>query len=112
MQVALVRMAALHEGKYPQLRLLFAVPNGGWRNKVVAAKLKAEGVKSGVPDLLLPVPMGQYAGLAIEMKSATGTISPEQKLWIADLRACGWQAEICRGWEAAWDVLRCYLERA
>ena len=31
--------------------LIFAIPNGGQRHKAVAAKLKAEGVKSGVPDL-------------------------------------------------------------
>lgn len=36
-----------------KILLFFAVPNGGWRNPVVAAKLKAEGVRSGVSDLII-----------------------------------------------------------
>lgn len=34
--------------------LIFAIPNGGVRSKVVAAKMKAEGVVAGVPDLYVP----------------------------------------------------------
>ena len=110
--VHLMRVVKLHESKFPELRLLFAVPNGGQRNKIVAGKMKAEGVKPGVPDYLLPVPMGGHAGLAIELKTATGYASKEQKQWIADLRAHGWRAEVCRGWEQAWNVVREYLEAA
>ena len=39
---------------HPKLKgLLFAVPNGGRRDKVTAAKLKEEGVVAGVADLIL-----------------------------------------------------------
>lgn len=107
--VALCRMARIHEPKYPHLRMLFAVPNGGDRHRIVAAKMKAEGVKPGVPDYLLPVPLGAHVGLAIELKSMTGYASREQKQWIEDLRALGWRAEVCRGWEAAWRVIVEYL---
>ncbi len=110
--VTLMRVVRLHEAKHPQLRMLFAVPNGGDRNKIVAAKMKAEGIKAGVPDYLLPVSRGRFRGLAIELKSMTGYASREQKQWIADLRACGWRAEVCRGWESAWDVIRQYVEAA
>lgn len=48
--VQLMQLVRLHENKHPELRWLFAVPNGGHRNKVAASKLKAEGVKPGVPD--------------------------------------------------------------
>lgn len=110
--VTLMRVVRLHESKYPALRLLFAVPNGGMRNKIVASKLKAEGVKAGVPDYVLPVPRGTHAGLALELKTMTGSASPEQKQWLSDLRAVGWRAEVCKGWESAWNVLREYVEAA
>ena len=50
------------------LQRSFAIPNGGLRNKVQAARLKAEGVKAGVADTFLPYPCGQYHGLWIEFK--------------------------------------------
>src|SRR4051812_28710500 len=52
--------------QFPNLNLLFAVPNGGLRHIATAANLVAEGVKRGVPDLVLPVPVAPYHGLFIE----------------------------------------------
>lgn len=67
--------------QYPKLRgLLFAVPNGGYRSKTVAGKMKVEGVVAGVSDLVLLDPMGG-APLLIEMKTAKGKQSLEQKEW-------------------------------
>ena len=43
-QVALMRLVEMHKGRWPELGMLFAVPNGGDRNVIVARKLKAEGV--------------------------------------------------------------------
>lgn len=107
--VSFMKAVRLAEGRVPELRLLFAVPNGGDRNVIVARKMKAEGVKAGVPDYLFPVKRGGFVGLAIELKSMTGTASREQKEWIEALRSQGWRAEVCRGWACAWDVLREYL---
>ena len=59
-------------GKYPDLILAYAVPNGGLRNKIVAEKLKAEGTKSGVPDICIPISSLGYNGLYIEMKKTKG----------------------------------------
>lgn len=108
----LMHVVGLHEAAHPALRLLYAVPNGGDRNKIVAAKMKREGVKPGVPDYALPVARGGFHGLYIELKSMTGSASREQKRWVADLRAEGYRAEVCRGWEAAWAVLREYIGAA
>lgn len=107
--VTLIRVVRMHENRWPELRLLFAVPNGGARNAIVAKKLKAEGVRPGVPDYLLPVARAGFHGLALELKTLTGYASREQRDWIASLRREGWRAEVCRGWSAAWDVLREYL---
>jgi hypothetical protein len=59
-------------------KLLFAVPNGGSRNKLEAANLKRQGVKSGVADVILLMPGSGYASLLIEFKTKTGRQSPEQ----------------------------------
>ena len=57
-QAALFRWAWFAQVKHPALALLYAIPNGGHRHKAVAARMKAEGVKAGVPDLCLPVARG------------------------------------------------------
>lgn len=70
--------------KYPFLdKLLFAVPNGGHRSKSQAGKLKAEGVTSGVSDIILLYPARGYNFLCIEMKYGKNTQSKEQKLFEA-----------------------------
>ena len=56
-QEALFQWAALHTPQEPKLALLYAVPNGELRSKATAAKLQKMGVKAGVPDMCLPVPV-------------------------------------------------------
>ena len=67
-QMGVIDWSNWNTGRFPELKLLFHVPNGGKRNAAEAARFKAMGVKAGVPDLCLPVPRGGYAGLYIEMK--------------------------------------------
>ena len=61
-------------------RYCFAIPNGGWRRRGVAGKLKAEGVTPGVPDVFVRVPAGPWHGLQIETKRVRGSnkATPEQ----------------------------------
>lgn len=58
---------------------LFHVPNGGKRNSIEAAKLKAMGVRPGVPDLLLVIPRGGYNYLAMELKVGNNTQTANQR---------------------------------
>ena len=96
--------------QHPELELLFHIPNGGSRNKAEAGRFKAEGVKAGVPDLLLPVARGGYHGLFIELKRLDGgRVSTEQKAWMDKLKGQGYQAAVCRGWEEASEALLGYL---
>ena len=78
-QILLFEWCSLFRNKYLELDLLYHVPNGGHRHVAVATKLKREGVKSGVPDLFLPVARDGYHGLFIEMKAIGGRTSPNQK---------------------------------
>lgn len=95
---------------YPELKLLFHIPNGGRRDAVEARHLKAMGVKAGVPDLFLPVPSGHYHGLWIEMKSEKGRTRSEQDWWLAELSKQGYAACVCHGWKEAAGTIRGYLE--
>jgi len=89
---------------------LFAVPNGGMRNRVVAAKLKAGGVRAGVPDLMLLTPRHGFAGLVIEMKREKGSkMSPEQADWLDWLAKQNFMAVVCKGFEPAKDTIISYL---
>lgn len=108
-QVALFAWAASMFATYWELRLLFAIPNGGLRDKITAAKLKAEGVKAGVSDLFFPVPRGKWHGLFIEMKKPGEKATPQQVQFITDMQKLGYAACVCVGWEVARDVLLAYL---
>ena len=108
-QVALFRWARFAMAARPELRLLHAIPNGGHRHKAVAARMKAEGVRAGVPDVFLPVPRGGFAGLYVEMKTRRGRVSEEQRQWIEGLRAQGYRVEVCRGWNAAREAIEEYV---
>lgn len=106
-----MRIVRLHEPQYPSLLYLHAIPNGGWRRKAVAAKLKAEGVRRGVLDYCWPVRMpvpgddgALYSGLYIELKTVSEHSRPtkEQKEFAAFVRGQGFKAVFARSWEEAW----------
>jgi len=108
-QAALFRWAEFARSRLPELVLLHAIPNGGHRHKATAARLKAEGVKRGVPDVCLPVARNGAHGLYIELKTERGKPTPEQLGWIRALRRQGYVAEVCRGWESARSMIEHYL---
>lgn len=83
---------------YPGLRgRLFAVPNGGRRDAVTGAKLKAEGVIPGVADLILLKSNRFYGALLVEMKTAKGRQSQSQRVWQADVSQHGeYKYVVCR----------------
>ena len=89
-QTTLFQWAAMMSGKWPQLRLCHAIPNGGSRNPIEARHLKEQGVKAGIPDLFLPCARGGFHGLYIEMKRRKGgRVSIEQKKAIIALMEQG-----------------------
>ena len=96
--------------KWPDLDLLYAIPNGARTTMGVAKKLRAEGLKRGVPDLCLPVSRGGYHALYIEMKrQKLGQLSPEQRRWGDLLRAKGNLVVVAKGADRATELLAAYL---
>lgn len=109
-QILLFEWATLQSCKYPELELLFHIPNGGKRNAQEAARFKRMGVKPGVPDLMLPVPRNGYHGLWIEMKSPKGKTSKNQKDMLEKLNKQRYKAVVCFSWEEAAQIIKDYLE--
>lgn len=95
---------------YPKLRpLFFAVPNGGSRNKREAARMKREGVTAGVADAILLIPKGEYHGLCIEFKTATGRQSREQKAFQEATEKQGYLYKICRNFDEFRNLIEFFL---
>src|ERR1700757_1581898 len=94
----------------PSLKWFFAIPNGGDRNRVVAANLKAEGVKPGVADLMLPVARRGYHGFFVEMKSSIGQQSAAQKQFQQFVESQGYLYAVFHDWRSAFDALCWYLD--
>lgn len=115
-QAAILCWANQNIKRYPELKWLAAIPNGGYRDKITAGKLKAEGVKSGIPDLLLLVRRGIYAALWIELKrpktvkKRAGVASGKQDEWIEQARSQGHAACVCIGWLHAVAIIEEYLK--
>lgn len=91
--------------------LLFAIPNGGLRNRITGAQLKAEGVRAGVPDLFLAAPSMGYNGLFIEMKQEhAGRTSSAQDAMLSLLESQGYRTAVCHGWHNAASTITAYLD--
>ncbi|MES2347002.1 MAG: hypothetical protein V4641_05460 [Pseudomonadota bacterium] len=122
-QRAVFAWRELFMAQQPVLELLHAIPNGaGLRHTVKRKfdgtktrfskegyKLKKEGMTAGIPDCCLPAPRGPYHGLYIEHKSATGTVSREQKRKITLLLAEGYHVVVSRDAITTINLILAYL---
>lgn len=109
-QMGVIDWANWNTGRFPELKLLFHIPNGGKRDAREAARFKAMGVKAGVPDLCLPVPMNGFAGLYIEMKYGKNKPTDHQKEWIKALKEQGYKVTVCYSGVEATQELESYLQ--
>lgn len=123
-QSAVVEWADTHAGRYPELSRLFAVPNGAFlhgepkQRARQMKRLRQEGLKEGVLDLWLPVPVlqrpliaGEALGLVIEMKTETGRLSSAQRDWKQYLESTGYEVGVHHRPETAQDHLAEYMRR-
>lgn len=111
-QAALIKWAEC----YKEAKYLFAIPNGTHiKSHAGRAKAKREGLKSGVPDLFLPVAKQGFHGLFIELKkpkdsTPAGKASKNQLQWQINLNEQGYMAVICVGWDSARETIESYLK--
>lgn len=123
-QVALFQRIDTFSGRFPCLKMLFAIPNGGLRHKVTALKLQQEGVRKGVVDIFCAVPREcEYLwpgtttkyrqmkhGAFVEMKRRGNTTTPEQEDWIERLKFYQYEVRVCYSADEAWQFLKWYLD--
>lgn len=110
-QIRLFAWAKQNEAFIPELKLLHHIPNEGKRKQTTGQILKAEGLKSGVPDVCLPVPKNGYSGLYIEMKFGKNKPTKNQEEFMELLRQQGHKVAVCYSAEEARELIRCYLAR-
>lgn len=122
-QTALFCWAALNTSRWPELRWLHHIPNGGSRGDkrsamIRGAQLKAQGVKPGVADVMLPVKRSTWSGLYVELKrpqerpvrAGRGGVSDEQTEFGLFVQVQGFGFVVCYGWDEAARIIEQYLE--
>lgn len=88
----------------------YAIPNAARRSAAQAAYLKAEGLRAGMPDIVIARPCGGFHGLYIELKTKTGRISDVQKQMLFALAAEDYACAVARSVDEAINLITTYLE--
>lgn len=114
-QKGLVALLRLH--RVP----VFHCPNESMVPVQYRVKLRALGLSSGVPDLVIVQPPWAllrasvmsptgypFVGAVLEMKSERGDATPEQLEWLAHFAAIGFATAVARGYEAGLAQLRAW----
>lgn len=90
---------------------IFHIPNGSYKSLTARVKAKQEGLKAGVPDLMVPFPNKEHHGLFIEMKRVKNSkVSDQQLKWIELLNNQGYKAIVCYGSSAAIKEIESYIK--
>lgn len=95
---------------YYASKIIFAIPNGGSRNVIEAARLKREGVLAGVADLCILVVNSQYHALFVEMKTVKGVQSENQKAFEQYCIKNDYQYSVCRSFDEFIKIVTDYLK--
>lgn len=110
-QCAFIEWSKWNCGKYPELELLYAIPNGGKRSIITAVRLKAEGAKAGIPDICLPVGRKGFNSLYLEFKNGKkGEISQSQHDYMGKLIYYNNSVHVVRDVDEAIKIVEWYLQ--
>ena len=93
----------------PELRWMFAIPNGGYRTKATAGKMAAEGLKAGIADVFVPIPSKAYHGLFIEMKFGRNKLTELQQEFFEYATQQGYLCKVAYSADEAIQILSEYL---
>ena len=104
-QIACVRWFKLQYPRY----VIFAVPNGGTRNKKEMIWMLREGILPGAADLAICGDRGKI--LFVEMKTKTGKQNQNQKLFEQKVTELGFQYVVCRSLEDFMQVVKKWVEK-
>jgi hypothetical protein len=114
-QKAFFFLVRLYCDRWPELKSVYAVPNGGGlkggfdSNRGIILDLLECGLEPGAPDINVDVARHGFHGMRIEMKSVGGAPSKEQIEWYNRHRANGYHADFYVGYEEAWLKLLWYI---
>ena len=108
-QSAFMNYVHYREATIPELRWLHAVPNGGARNAVTGARMKAEGTRKGIYDLFWPFPRGEFKGLYLEFKHGRNKLTPEQEEFGEFVRQHGYKTGVAYTVDEGIEILEDYL---
>jgi len=91
--------------------LLAVSPAAGFKvSRGVAMKMIAMGYQKGTPDIIILEPNGAYHGLMVELKTPTGSTSPEQKRYLARAADRGYLTAVCHSSADAIKLIDAYME--
>lgn len=89
---------------------IYHIANEGKRTRYTGSLLKQMGMRTGFPDLCVPVPKGKFHGFYIEMKSLSGKATEDQKRWLKTLKNNGYATAICNGADEAINKIEKYMK--
>lgn len=108
-QECLFEWVSYTQMQYPELKMLFHVPNGGRRDAATGRALKRRGVRAGGADLFLAYPSNGYHGCFVELKVGKNKPTRNQNEWLDVLQKNGYYTRVCYGWIEARDTLIEYI---
>ena len=111
-QAAFMQYVRLRAHKIPELGWLHAIPNGGARNAVTGARMKAEGALKGVWDICWPCPRGAFKGLYLEFKYGKNKLTPEQKVFGYFVESQGYKTGVAYTVDEGIEILENYIKGA
>ena len=94
--------------QYPRY-VIFAVPNGGTRDRKEMIWMLREGILPGAADLIICGDNGKI--LFVEMKTKTGKQSKNQKNFEEKVTKLGFQYIVCRSLEDFIKAVRAWVEK-
>ena len=106
-----IQTALIHWLRLVRPEVLFTIAPNGMKLPIgVAKKIKAMGYNKGCPDIMIFEAKKNYCGLFIELKTKTGKIQTEQKVWLDQLSRRGYKAIVCRSCEEAIVAINDYMK--
>lgn len=108
-QIAYFHWVKLKESQDDRFLAVFAVPNAGARTPRAGARMKAEGLRAGIPDIFCSIPSKGYHGLYIELKKKGGKISPNQITYLDLFTKYNYLCKVCYSLSELIEVTEDYL---